>query len=1091
MAKVFKHVGLWLAVLFAALCTAGLLVVHAQGEDNALYQTVLGKAVNFGVVAESFSPQNDLQSNFATNKFTPSEHGIHSDLTGVGKYAGDYWITSVVENGKQPFKNYIEQNKKSQFYVGKSTENSPVFLNVDSRNIHSVSDETLRADVSNLYNSALQYGQKLANKELGENVATYTKSTDQNNYGNINTTSYADNATIYLNGDDYINELQATGKIHINKLKDQNIVFNFTKTASSSITIGQFNIQVGDDSFDTTTDSSISDKNVKLSEQARHIFFNIRPNPELKTVKIDMASGVFLVDGADVVIERTSAGWIVTNGNAKNTDGEWHNIYPGTENTTPDTPTTSTKEKGSLTFTKTFDGYNVTEADLNNISFTVTGPDNYSKTFTLGDIKQNDGTYSKTLTGLAIGEYTVTENKADKVEGYTLVTKDNVTGDKTEVSKTSDKANVTAGGAATIALKNIYSQNKGKLTFTKTFDGYNVTDQDKNNITFTVKDKTGKMITTVKLGDMTKGSDGKYTYTVENLTPGDYTVTENNADSIKGYSLVTKENVKDNGKYSVTSDSKTVKSDKTSTIDLSDVYTQKKGELTFTKTFGGDNVTAEDLKNISFEVKGPNNYDQVFFLKDIKKDDGTYSKTLTDLEWGKYTVTENYADDVNGYKLEETSIVKGSTEISGSQLIGTANLSDIYTQKKGELTFTKTFGGGVTEEDLDKISFEVTGPNGYNQTYSLADIKNSDGTYSKTLNNLEWGTYTVKEINADKVNGYTLDKTSQIEGDVTVDATHLEGDANTINLTDNYSPVHPRVQLFKNEFYNGDLTGNPVGGASYALYRWKGSKASLQLFTMLTRASVDPATETDWSKVTRSDIMNSDNWEYLGEDNTDGTGFVCSKDELNEGDIVAALEVTAPAGYQRTANPAILQVHVNKAATLISDSDGAFSLDKDGNLQWKETVVRIGIKKVDANGNAVVGAKMAVLDKDGKVIDTWTTTKDNLVHETDKLTAGETYTLRELQAPEGYEKAADVTFTAEAKDIKGTDEYVQSVTMIDQKSQPAKPGTPSKGTSVKPAQTVAQGVKTGDPTTIGGLVLMFAAAGAVLVLSAKHLKAMR
>jgi hypothetical protein len=322
-----------------------------------------------------------------------------------------------------------------------------------------------------------------------------------------------------------------------------------------------------------------------------------------------------------------------------------------------------------------------------------------------------------------------------------------------------------------------------------------------------------------------------------------------------------------------------------------------------------------------------------------------------------------------------------------------------------------------------------------------------------------------------------------------------------VNITNTYTPntsdvpdtsdTHLRVQLFKNEFYNGGLTGNPVGGASYALYRWKGSKASLQLFTMLTRASVDPATETDWSKVTRSDIMNSDNWEYLGEDNTDGTGFVCSKDELNEGDIVAALEVTAPAGYQRTANPAILQVHVNKAATLISDSDGAVSLDKDGNLQWKETVVRIGIKKVDANGNAVVGAKMAVLDKDGKVIDTWTTTKDNLVHETDKLTAGETYTLRELQAPEGYEKAADVTFTAEAKDIKGTDEYVQSVTMIDQKSQPAKPGTPSKGTTVKPAQTVAQGVKTGDPTTIGGLVLMFAAAGAVLVLSAKHLKAMR
>ncbi len=980
MAKVFKHVGLWLAVLFAALCTAGLFAVHAEGESSALYQKVLGEAVNFGVVAESFSPANDLQSNFATNKFTPSEHGIHSDLTGDGKYAGNYWITSVVENGNQPFKNYIEQNKKSQFYVGESTKNSPVFLNVDSSNIHSISDETLRDDVNGLINTALKNGEDLAKKPATASVEPSKQSDGKvlDTSATLDTTKI-DADVIYVDGDQaanypfdngngtryYVNFLEE-GRLTVTKKANQTIVFNFTgntQNNTNKLTLGRLL---------AVKDQNNSDVN-KL-DQTEHIIYNVQTT---KYSDIDQGelNAVLLVNNSNVKIvgKATSQGWIVTNGFFSNVKGEWHNIYPGTKNIRPDTPT-PTEEKGSLTFTKTFGG-GVTEEDLSNISFTVTGPDNYSKTFTLGDIKQNDGTYSKTLTDLTLGKYTVTENKADNVEGYSLVKEGTITSGETTLT--------TSSKTATIALNDNYQPTKPEQP------------------------------------------------------------------------------------------------------------TEEKGSLTFTKTFDGDNVTAEDLKNISFEVKGPNNYDQVFFLKDIKKDDGTYSKTLTDLEWGKYTVTENYADDVNGYKLEETSIVKGSTEISGTQLKGTVNLNDTYTQKKGSLTFTKTFGGGVTEEDLSNISFNVTGPHGYNQTYSLADIKNTDGTYSKTLNNLEWGTYTVKEINADKVNGYTLDKTSHIEGHVTVDATHLEGDANTINLTDNYSPVHPRVQLFKNEFYNGDLTGNPVGGASYALYRWKGSKASLQLFTMLTRASVDPATETDWSKVTRSDIMNSDNWEYLGEDNTDGTGFVCSKDELNEGDIVAALEVTAPAGYQRTANPAILQVHVNKAATLISDSDGAVSLDKDGNLQWKETVVRIGIKKVDANGNAVVGAKMAVLDKDGKVIDTWTTTKDNLVHETDKLTAGETYTLRELQAPEGYEKAADVTFTAEAKDIKGTDEYVQSVTMIDQKSQPAKPGTPSKGTTVKPAQTVAQGVKTGDPTTIGGLVLMFAAAGAVLVLSAKHLKAMR
>ncbi|MGN0194181.1 MAG: SpaA isopeptide-forming pilin-related protein, partial [Pseudoramibacter sp.] len=513
-------------------------------------------------------------------------------------------------------------------------------------------------------------------------------------------------------------------------------------------------------------------------------------------------------------------------------------------------------------------------------------------------------------------------------------------------------------------------------------------------------------VSEIKLGDMTltKDSSGKdiYTYTVKDLTPGDYTVTEKNAD-IEGYNLVFTKTV--NGQ---SADKVTVTSDQTSEINLSDSYTQKPGSLTFTKSFSS-NVVKEDLSNITFKVFDKNGNAVTF-------------------------------KDKNGKDVQEI--------------------------KLGDMTQV------------------------------------NDSNYTYTINNLPWGTYTVRETNS-SVAGYTLDTTTSHpeSGNVTIDAQQLTG---TVDLSDVYTPNtpdtpvtpnHPRVHLYKHEYYNGALTGNRVGGSTYALYRWKGSKASLKLFAMTTRASV--AASTDPAKATRADVLNSDNWEYLGEDKTDGNGYVCSKcsgdfKELNDGDIVAAMEMTAPAGYQRTANPAIVQVHADAIPTLLADADGAVSIDKeDGGLIWRETVVRLGIKKVDANGNAVVGAKMEVLDKDGKVVDTWTTTKDNLVHEIDKLTAGETYTLRELQAPEGYEKAADVTFTAEAKDIKGTDEYVQSVTMIDQKAQPAKPGTPSNGTSVKPAQTVAQGVKTGDPTTIGGLVLMFAAAGAVLVLSAKHLKAMR
>jgi hypothetical protein len=270
--KNFRRVIIIAAAALFALCMAGIIVVRADAnntEDTPLFKQVLGKAVNFGVVAESFSPENDLQSNFATNKFTPSDQGIHSDLTGDGKYAGDYWITSVVENGNQPFKNYIEQNKKSQFYVGKSTENSttsnhysPVFLNVDFGNIHSVSDETLRADVNGLINTALKNGEDLAKKPATASVKPFFREADKyTDYTKATLDTTGKNAdVIYVDGDQaanypvldnngnvsYYENYLENGNLTITKKANQTIVFNFTgntKNNTSKLTLGRLTVK--------------------------------------------------------------------------------------------------------------------------------------------------------------------------------------------------------------------------------------------------------------------------------------------------------------------------------------------------------------------------------------------------------------------------------------------------------------------------------------------------------------------------------------------------------------------------------------------------------------------------------------------------------------------------------------------------------------------------------------------------------------------------------------------------------------------------------------------------------------------------------
>ena len=74
---------------------------------------------------------------------------------------------------------------------------------------------------------------------------------------------------------------------------------------------------------------------------------------------------------------------------------------------------------------------------------------------------------------------------------------------------------------------------------------------------------------------------------------------------------------------------------------------------------------------------------------------------------------------------------------------------------------------------------------------------------------------------------------------------------------------------------------------------------------------------------------------------------------------------------------------------------------------------KIAVKKTDlTTGVELAGAKLTVLDKEGNVVDSWTSVKGE-EHLIERLTVGETYTLREELAPYGYLKAEEITFTVE------------------------------------------------------------------------------
>ena len=79
-----------------------------------------------------------------------------------------------------------------------------------------------------------------------------------------------------------------------------------------------------------------------------------------------------------------------------------------------------------------------------------------------------------------------------------------------------------------------------------------------------------------------------------------------------------------------------------------------------------------------------------------------------------------------------------------------------------------------------------------------------------------------------------------------------------------------------------------------------------------------------------------------------------------------------------------------------------------------------------------------MLDKDGNVVDEWTSVKD-APHVIKRLVAGETYTLREEFAPYGYLKATDITFTVEdngdVQKVEMKDEVPTGLLIINKKGE--------------------------------------------------------
>ena len=95
-------------------------------------------------------------------------------------------------------------------------------------------------------------------------------------------------------------------------------------------------------------------------------------------------------------------------------------------------------------------------------------------------------------------------------------------------------------------------------------------------------------------------------------------------------------------------------------------------------------------------------------------------------------------------------------------------------------------------------------------------------------------------------------------------------------------------------------------------------------------------------------------------------------------------------------------------ATVTVTAKGNYAGTATGTFQINAVTVNVSVVDV-ANGEEVEGATVQVLDKDGNLLDSWVSTKEN--HEIVGLKADAEYTLKETVAPDGYTIATDCTFT--------------------------------------------------------------------------------
>jgi hypothetical protein len=332
------------------------------------------------------------------------------------------------------------------------------------------------------------------------------------------------------------------------------------------------------------------------------------------------------------------------------------------------------------------------------------------------------------------------------------------------------------------------------------------------------------------------------------------------------------------------------------------------------------------------------------------------------LEEGTYTFHEVSAP--SGYTaVTDITFTVGSdgtvavANANGNTVSASGNTLTVTDQASGtethEVEFSKVNVGG---EELSGASIQILDSDG-----ATVESWTSDGT-THTVS-LEEGTYTFHETSAPDGYEAVTDITFTVGSDGTVAVANANG--NTVVASGSTLTVTDQATTYNVDFSKVDVGGEELSGASIQILDSDGNVAA------------------SWISAGETETVNLAAGTYTFR------------------------ETAAPDGYEAVTD-----------ITFTIDSEGSVTVDSaNGNtvvasgstltVTDQASTYDIDFSKVNVGGEELSGAEIQVLDSDGDVVDSWTST--GTTHTT-SLTAG-TYTFQETAAPDGYEAVTDITFT--------------------------------------------------------------------------------